>query len=74
MADRMMQDMSFDITPAKIDFGYNPRPFLIDPIRDLSGLTAKGKIGWYEGLKLGLNPILSVLHRQAKMTMPSNEN
>lgn len=74
MADRMMQDMSFDITPAKIDFGYNPRPFLIDPIRDLSGLTAKGKIGWYEGLKLGLNPILSVLHRQAKMTMPSDEN
>ena len=58
MADRMVQDMSFDITPAKIDFGYSPRPFLSDPLRDLPGLTDKGrgkvKLGWYVGLKHSL--------------------
>ena len=43
MADRMMQDLSFDITPAVVDFGYDPQPFLADPIRDLPGLTNKAR-------------------------------
>ena len=35
MADRMEQDLCFDHSEAASDFGYNPGPFLTDPVRDL---------------------------------------
>lgn len=38
MADRMNQDLSYDIVAAKIDFDYQPQAFLEDPQRDLVNL------------------------------------
>lgn len=35
MADRMEQDLCFDHSEAATDFGYNPGPFLDNPVRDL---------------------------------------
>lgn len=38
MADRMNQDLSYDISPAQTDFDYRPQAFLAKPKRDLTGL------------------------------------
>lgn len=35
MADRMNQNLSYDISPAQADFAYSPQAFLIDASRDL---------------------------------------
>ncbi|RBP48443.1 NAD-dependent epimerase/dehydratase family protein [Arenicella xantha] len=36
MANRMSQDLCYDISPAQSDFGYSPQAFLLNPQRDLS--------------------------------------
>jgi len=38
MADRMNQDLSYDLAPAQIDFDYRPQAFLTNPKRDLLGV------------------------------------
>lgn len=39
MADRMNQNLSYDISPAVNDFDYQPQGFLEQPERDLRGVT-----------------------------------
>ena len=38
MANRMNQDMSYDIVAAKVDFGFKPQGFLENPSRDLGAV------------------------------------
>ena len=40
MADRMNQDLDFDDSEARHDFGFAPQRFLLDPARDLAGIMS----------------------------------